>query len=406
MDGSEIWSLQPTGDDRPLKGSVGVADGLVYQMGYDGDIYVINSTGDIVLSFDTIRSGDSFWSNFFTPESHTPTIVGEKLWIGGTNNRLRAYNITDGAVLYSGIQPNVAGENSHGAAVFVPDWGVTAVNQSDGSSVGSSDGKIVTQAGPTMVMATADDGSNIWSNWGGWEIWSTPVYSGLRNSALVYYGSDSGGLTVVNASNGVALSWFTARGNIVSSCAVWDGKLYVGSYDNKLYCFEDRNVQEMAISISTDRNQMDVGDSVTVTLQLTKIPDINVYEEIGRAAKVPGLPDADVLVTFTKPDGVTEVTRGATTDKLGWASVTFAPDAAGTWKIITWYEGEDRATFAYDYAFSDEATVDVTGGAEPTPTPTPTPTASEIPMEYVWAAVAVVVIVVVVLVVLLFLRRR
>jgi hypothetical protein len=330
--------------------------------------------------------------------------VGERLWIGGTNNRVRCYNITDGEELYAGVQPNVEGEISHGALVFVPEWAVLARYENE--TMDETDGKLVTQAGPTMVMARGDDGDNIWSNWGGWEVWSTPVYSGLRSSAVVYYGSDSGGMTVVNASNGVALSWYTCGGNIPGSAAVWDGKLYFGSYDNIFYCFEDHNTQEMAISISTDKGQMDVGDSITVTMQLTKIPDINVYEEIGRAAKVPGLPDAPVLVTFTKPDGVTEVTRTATTDKLGWASVTFEPDEAGTWKIITWYEGEDFATMGYGYAFSDEATVDVVGGAEPTPTPTPTPTPSEIPMEYVWAAVAVVVIVVVVLVVLLFLRRR
>ena len=75
-------------------------------------------------------------------------------------------------------------------------------------------------------------------------------------------------------------------------------------------------------------------------------------------------------------------------------------------KIITRYEGEDHPTFACNYAFSDEAVVDVVGGAEPRPTPTPTPTGGEFPMEYVWVAVAVVVIVVVVLVVLLFLRRK
>jgi outer membrane protein assembly factor BamB len=407
LDGGEIWSLQPSGTDEPICGSACIADGYAYIMGYDdGIIYKIDITdGTVALSWEPTRSGDSFWSVFFPPWTFTPTVVGDKLWIGGTNNRLRCWNVTDGTELYAGVQPNVEGENSHGSLVYVPDWAVLSVRGNE--SVGDTDGKLVTQAGPTMVMAQADTGENIWSNWGGWEVWSNPIYSGMRSSAVIYYGSDSAGLTVVNASNGVALSWYTAQGNIPGSPALWDGKLYCGSYDNVLYCFEDHNTQEMAISISTDKVQMDVGDSITVTMQLTKIPDINVYAELGWPAKTPGLPDTPVLVTFTKPDGVTEVTRSATTDKLGWASVTFAPDEAGTWKIITWYEGEDFATMGYGYAFSDEATVEVTGGAEPTPTPTPTPTTGgEIPMEYVWAAVAVVVIVVVVLVVLLFLRRR
>jgi outer membrane protein assembly factor BamB len=406
LNGDVQWSIDLDGEGEPIVGSAAVSDGYIYIMDWDNYINKIDMAGNVVLRFEVETSGDSFWSGRWHIASYTPTVVGDKLWVGGTNNRVRCYNVTDGSLIFSGVQPNVRGETAHGSAVYVPDYAINAV-YSNGTESDVTQGKIITQAGPTMSCSRADTGENIWSSWGGWEIWSTPLFSGIGMSAVVYYGSDSAGLQVINASDGAALSWYTAGGNIPGSPALWDGKLYIGSYDNKLYCFEDRNTQEMAISISTDKSQMNVGDSITVTLQLTKIPDINVYEEIGRPAKTPGLPDAPVLVTFTKPDGVTEVTRSATTDKLGWASVTFAPDAAGTWKIITWYEGEDNVHSAYGYAFSDEATVDVVGGVEPTPTPTPTPTTGgEIPMEYVWAAVAVVVIVVVVLAVLLFLRRR
>ena len=256
-----------------------------------------------------------------------------------------------------------------------------------------------------MACARADNGENIWSSWGGWEIWDTPAVSGIGTSTVVYYGSDSAGIQVVNASNGVALSWFTAGGNIVSSPAIWDGKLYIGSYDNNLYCFEDHDVQEMATSISMDKSSAAVGESVTVSMQLTKTPDINVYEEIGRPAPVPGLPNASVLVTFTDPDG-TEHTQTATTDNLGWASFTYSPDKAGPWTVMTWYEGEDRATFSYGYAFSDQATLDVSGGTQPTTSPTPTPTSGEFPMMYAYAAIIVVVIVVVALAALMLLRRR
>jgi outer membrane protein assembly factor BamB len=404
LNGNVQWSVDISeGDGEPIPGSVAIADGYIYVMNWDGDIVKIDMDGNIVLSFPTDRSGNSFWSSFWGVRSYTPTVVGEQLWIGGTNDIIRCYNATDGSLLYEGTQPNVAGETSHGSLVYVPDWAIDAVYAETGESVGSSGGKVITQAGPTMACARADDGENIWSNWGGWEIWSTPLFSGIGSSAVVYYGSDSAGLTVVNASNGVALSWWTARGNLPGSPALWDGKLYVGSYDNNLYCFEDHDVQEMATSISMDKAEMELGAAVTVTMQLTKIPDINVYEEIGRPAPVPGLPNASVLVTFTMPDGVTEVTESATTDNLGWASVTFTPTEAGTWKVITWYEGEDRSTFSYGYAFSDEALLEVTAGAEETESPPPA--GGEVPMEYVYAAVAVVVIVVVGLVVVLLWRR-
>jgi outer membrane protein assembly factor BamB len=379
LNGNIQWSLDPTGDADPIPGSAAIADGYIYFMDWDGYINKIDMDGNVVLRFYTSRNGDSFWSNFWGVRSYTPTVVGDRVWIGGTNNRVRCWNATTGEQIYSGYQPNVAGETSHGSAVFVQDWAIDPVDE-EGDEIGDSDGRIVTQAGPTMVMARGDNGTNIWSNWGGWEVWSTPVFSGIGRSAVVYYGSDSAGITVVDATTGIASSWYTARGNVVGSPAIWDGKLYIGSYDNKLYCFEDRNTQEMAASISTDKVYMGVGDSVTVTMQLTKVPDVNVYAEIGRAAPVPPMTDTDVIVTFTDPAGA-EHDVLATTDEDGFATASYSLDTAGTWKAIAWYMGEEKPAFAYGYAFSDEVLLTVAGPAPPGPDPlvaSVSPTSSDV----------------------------
>ncbi|MCW4034065.1 MAG: PQQ-binding-like beta-propeller repeat protein [Candidatus Bathyarchaeota archaeon] len=363
MNGNTQWTVDVNGDGSPIVGSVAIEDNYIYIMDWSGNVHKYDLNGNELLSFPTDRSGDSFWSSFFGPVSYTPTVVGDLLWIGGTNNRLRAYDVNNGSIMYSGVQPNVEGETSHGSATYVPGWAMVP-RDINGSDVEVNEGYIISQFGPTVACARADNGDNIWSNWGGWEVWSTPVFAGIGESAVVYYGSDSAGIQVVDAASGISTSWFTAQGNIVGSPAVWDGKLYVGSYDNNLYCFEDHNEQEMAASISTDKVSMAPGDTVTITMQLTKVPDINVYEEIGREAPVPGLPDADVLVTFTDPDGV-EHDVSATTDKLGWATATYTPDTAGTWKVIAWYMGEDHPTFSYGYAFSTEVELTVSEALGP-----------------------------------------
>jgi hypothetical protein len=269
LNGNVQWSIDLTGEGDPIPGSAAIEGGYIYVMDWDGYVNKIDMMGNVVLRFYTSRNGDSFWSNFWGVRSYTPTVDGDRVWIGGTNNRIRMWDANNGTELYSGYQPNVAGETSHGSATYIPSYAFNPLNE-EGEEADDDMGYICTQAGPTIAMARADNGSNIWSNWGGWEVWSTPVFSGIGRSAVVYYGSDSAGITVIDATTGVASSWYTARGNIVASPAVWDGKLYIGSYDGKMYCFEDRNVQEMAASCSVDKNSINLGDSVTVSMQLRK----------------------------------------------------------------------------------------------------------------------------------------
>jgi hypothetical protein len=388
MSGQVEWSIE-TGRTA---GSVGISDDALYLVTMANRLYKITLSGSVVWNVSSNNGGNSY----------TPVVHDDYVYLGVISRYMRAYNATDGSLIFEAYQPYIGAENSHGSVTYVPSWALTAINSS-GYSFGNS-AVVIGQAGPTLACMKADDGSNIWSNWAGWEIWGSPVVAGIGSSTAAYIGSDSGSIQVVNASNGAPLSWFTTGSQISSSPAIWDGKLYVGSTDNKLYCFEDHPNQEMATSISVDTNNLNLGDSVTVTMQLTKIPDINVYEEIGRPAPVPGLPNATVLATFTDPDG-TEHNVNAVTDNLGWASFTYTPDKAGTWKVVTWYEGEDHPTYSYGYAFSDEATLDVSGGAEPTTSPTPTG-GEEFPMMYAYIAIAFVVIVVVALAALMLLRRR
>ena len=94
----------------------------------------------------------------------------------------------------------------------------------------------------------------------------------------------------------------------------------------------------------------------------------------------PPLPNATILVTFTDP-GMTEHTQTATTDNKGMATFSYAPDKSGAWTVMTWYEAEEFATRGYGYAYSDQASLDVSGGTEPTTSPTPNPSGVEFPME-------------------------
>jgi outer membrane protein assembly factor BamB len=402
LNGNIIWTYD-TG--TPVFGSVAIEDDMIFfcesagdyravssSEGYSGIMHKLNMAGEQQWNFSIqtdFRSG-SFQSRY--QSMATPVVTGDYLFVGVNNAYGVCHNATDGSRIWAEENPYVRGERSQGSGVYVPEPGY-------------SGGTFYCQAGPSMAAMRGDNGTNVWSAWGGWQIMASPAFSNWGENGLLYCGSESYGLTCWNATNGAPLSWYTTEGGLTGSPSLWDGKLYIGSHDNRVYCFEDHPEQQMAISISMDKSSMNVGESVGVTGRLTSVPAQVDYMVYGIVRGTPGLPDADVLVTFTDPDGV-EHTMTTTTDNRGEASWTYTPDQAGTWRVMTWFEGKRFSTYGRTYAFSDEALLEVTAGGEATPTPTPTPTGSELPMEYVWAAVAVVVIVIVVLVVLLFLRRR
>jgi outer membrane protein assembly factor BamB len=405
--GGVIWSVDL---GAPIVGSAAAAGDYIYMIAWGGRTYKINMTGGIVLNF--LNTEIAAYPAETANSAYTPTVVGDRLWAGfvgaGTsgNTNVSCYNTTTGTRIYNTPLPPRIGGSTHGPLVYVPDWALTARNVTSGQTSGTIGGKIIGGSGPAVWCSRADNGSCIWQDWTGWEVWGQVVFSGFGDSALLYFGTDSYAIQVANASTGTPISWYTTGGNVEGSVAIWDGKLYVGSYDNILYCFEDHVNQETAMSMSLDKTTVDLNntESVTVTAKLTSVPSLNPYEEIGRAAPVPPMPNASIIVTFTSPSGVdTNVT--AATDKNGMATVTFTPNAKGTWKAIAWYTGADHATFSYGYAFSDQVPIEATQTITEPEKPVE-PTTTNIPVEYVYAAIAVIVIVIIAAAALMLLRRR
>jgi len=422
LNGNVLWDYT-TG--TPVFGSVTIANNMIYFLesagaarivsaseGYTGSLHKLNMNGQKILEFEIRTDWRSGTYDSPYPSYQTPAVVGDYVYIGVNSRDAMAYNGTSGEMIFHTTQMNIAAERSQASPVVVPDSFLRAQNSTSGEYTSSAGNFVFCGAGPTMSCFRGDNGTQLWSAWGGWEIFGSPVFSGHYYSAVLYCGSESYGMTCWNASNGTPISWYTTKGGLSGSPAVWDGKLYFGSQDNNIYCFEDHPSQNMAVSISVDKSQLsNTNQAVTVTAQLVGAPNpesqwpyppyINPHSYQG----MPPLPDAKVLVTFTNPDGV-ETTLTATTDDSGMASWTFTPNKEGNWKAMTWFEGEDKTTWTYGYAFSDQLSISVGEPQSPSNGDNNEPTDEGIPMEYIYAIIGIIAVVVIAIVAYMYLKKR
>jgi hypothetical protein len=98
----------------------------------------------------------------------------------------------------------------------------------------------------------------------------------------------------------------------------------------------------------------------------------------------PGIPDAEVILSLTKPD-MTSVNVTTTTDDHGRFTLSYTPNVVGDWGWVVLYEGESKSpSLTYSAAYTQYSTFKVVNPpsqTEPSPTPmqTPTPAASATP---------------------------
>ncbi|MFA5364276.1 MAG: PQQ-binding-like beta-propeller repeat protein [Candidatus Bathyarchaeia archaeon] len=229
MSGNVVWSYD-TG--HPIVGSAAIENGMVYILDTAQLVHKFSLSGTHVLSFQ-IKSSILRPTAMFTftiPGASTLVVVDDKVYPGCTTAFFTAYDADTGEQIFESEQPYVLGENSPVSAVYADDPKIEGA-------------RIYCPAGPTEACGDANTGENIWSAWGGWEIFSSLCYGGYGMEPYVYGGSQSYSITCWNASDGTPISWYTTGGQVESSPAIYGGRLYVGSADWKLYCFYDGAVQ-------------------------------------------------------------------------------------------------------------------------------------------------------------------
>ena len=394
-DGAVEWTYPVSDIASAIGGSPIVSEGVVYIASGDGRLYAIDAV-----------AGTQIWNVTLTPDARymtgTPTVVEEMDLIiitrhtGGLFGRpyLTGYNITDGSMLWSEELTMYSGAST--PAVFPPTYHWNGTH-----------GLIyIPEAmyAAEWVIVNSTYVERVWAQWTGRQVYTPLILADSLDGQRLYFGSDVFSFSALDATDGSPVSVFTTKGQVYGAPAIYEGRLYVGSYDFNLYCFADTHEACTDIwAVSSKGVKMLVNETVTITGGL-RVPMIYADERVEdySEAYYPQLADADVLVTFSGPNQ-TMINRTTTTDAKGLFSVTYTPTVAGNWTWMAWYEGKELSHISYTYAYGDLNSLEVVGPEEPQEEPPPE---EGIPIEYIYAAVAVIAIVIILVVAYLYMKRR
>jgi len=386
-DGDVEWTYQT---NASIGGYPAYDNGMIYIPSTDRTFYALDATtGDCIWTWDDPKSRADRKEYFFFG---TPTVAEGKVFIGGGGRSLRpsgvimvALNATTGEEVW--IVDTDPDGNSNQAFAATYHNGILYMSEHNGASA-----------------RNATTGELIWWQWLGFQVYSSAAYADDVGGAKVYYGCDSYGINCLNATDGKPLSTYTTGAQVPSSPAIYEGRLYVGSGDGNLYCFEDKTT--VATTIFADSNK---GATMwnNETLEICgKLSPSNAYTEEGAnygSYPANGYPNATVILSVTKADG-TDDSLTTTTDNRGEFSFSYTPTDVGDWGWVVYYDGEEKSWITYASAYGEWNSVSVTsptasGDTEPPPE-------GGVPMEYVYAAVAVIVIVLAVVGIYVFMKSR
>ena len=196
VDGDIVWRNENIGvvSSKPF-----VSEGVVYCGSLDGKIYALNMlNGEMLWSYTT---DDSIYSS--------PVVVGDAVYFGSNDGRLYALNKNNGEIIWF--------HQTEDSIVSSP------VVYKDFIIFGSWDGN--------LYALNQIDGELKWNFTTGWGVVSTPTIW----MDTVYFGSLDNNLYAINADNGTLKWFFTCKAGIQSSPKVYGGVVFFGCDDGRVY---------------------------------------------------------------------------------------------------------------------------------------------------------------------------
>ncbi len=399
-DGTVDWSYQ-TGS--AIGGSPAYSDGVVFISSTNHYLFALNANdGSLKWKTSSNATATRAYTDYF-PMS-TPTIAdGMVFWgagpVYGRPLPVFCLNETDGSVIWT---TDLSGNTPlHATPVYVPGFSY----RYNSSYTYRLDALIIPEFMGVSVW-NASDGSKIWNQWLGHEVYSSVAYADDIRTPRFYVGSNTYSITCFNATAAflgeanAVMGLYTTQSHIQSSPAIWDGKVYIGSADGIMYMFDEHDYVDFSISAVTNKvGEMWNNETLTIAGRLQPAVTDDLYGSFATN----GLPNATVRLSLTKPDG-SDVSEETTTDDKGYFSFSYSPTDIGDWGWVVYFDGGEHPWTTYNQAYGEWTPITVSsptasGGTEPPPS------GGGVPMEYVYVAVAVIVIVLVAIGAYILLKR-
>ena len=417
--GNVLWSYDTgpsaTGErNSAIGGSPAYSNGVVFISSTNHKLFALDADdGSVNWIAESNASATRAYTDYF-PMS-TPTIGdGMVFWgAGPVYGQLNVYclNETDGSVVWARDGRNDMAGNTplHATPVYVPGFSY----RYNSSYTARLDALILPEFMGVSVW-NASTGEQVWNQWLGHEVYSSPAYADDPRGGRFYVGSNTYSITCFNATAAFlgdadsVLGLYTTQSHIQASPAIWDGKVYIGSADGIMYMFDEQETVPFGISATANKvGQMWNNETLTIAGRL--VPANGYVSDEGvqyGSYDANGLPGATVKMSLTKPDG-TDVSLEATTDKDGYFSFSYSPTDVGEWGWVVYFDGGEHPWIMYSQAYGEWTPISVNspsaGGGS---TPPPSGGEEGFPLVYVYVAVAVIVIVIVAFAAYMLLRKK
>jgi len=393
-----------------LRSSPTIVEDHVYVGALDNNTYCLNvENGDIKWAYQT--------NGYITS---TPAVVNGAVYITSQepgSGRLYKLNAADGNQIWNIALPYfptfMGGIDMHSSPVVADGMVFAASSTSAYYGINSETGeKIWEYIDPTaeefiicspvyndgvlylinkfsIVALDAKTGTTTWSSFIGDELYVSPTYA----DGKLYIATDQRHLYILNATSGEKINYHTFNSNSWASPSIYEGRVYLGNNDWNVYCFSEYPALSSSLSINLSISEVRVGELASGNGQLS-----------------PGISNATITITLSKPDGTVSRIQTKTAAKGGFI-FSFVPDAEGDWTISAqWLVDKSYYTSSGSESvlLTVSAPISPTNSGLPTPGTTPIHSASnsptipwdqqkigDIPMLYIYVAIIAVLVIVI-----------
>ena len=423
--GNVKWTYSTGG---PIGGSPAYHNGVIFIASTDTFMYALNANnGALKWKSIGINLDVTISPSYLYAVTGTPVVANGAIYIaagathGGINYswsifpgggvfggacRMASFNETTGALIWSQI---IAGNSG---SVWVPTYFDGNLYISENMRVSEMNATNPNSGTAAVFGFMGQPGGNrTWSQWIGFQILSSVAYADDLRGGKIYVGSEVGSITCLDAKTGVPISAYQTGANVESSPTIWEGKLYCGSSDRNVYCFDDSPKVGMSVNAEASKgSEMWSNENVVIKGRLTSNPDEMTFDGTTYVAIPsdlhPGVPFEEVKVSFTKPDG-SSLNLTSTTDTNGYFTVSYTPTELGNWGWVAFYEGKRTSGLTYNAAYTEFNTISVNSPSAVSPETTATPTTNlGFPVEYVYAIIAVIIIAIIAVAALLLRKKK